>query len=75
MKYLVLYPTDDKDIRKCMDYWLTSAGGSLSWEEVKQNLLYRFNFIPKQIYNRAQVEEMGLLEKAYKLENGIVSFF
>lgn len=75
MKYLVLYPTDDKDIRKCMDYWLTSAGGTLSWKKVKRNLLKRFNHIPQQIYDRAEVEDMGLLEKAYKLENGMVSYF
>ncbi len=75
MKYLVLFPTDDKDIRRCMDRWLFMAGGSISWYELKWKLLDRFNHFPDQIYDRAEVEEIGLLEKAYKLEDGKVSCF
>lgn len=75
MKYLVLYPSDEKDIRLCMEYWLSEAGGSLSWYQIELNLFKRFQYFPGFIYERDEAEDMGLLHKAYKVENGKVSYF
>jgi len=73
MQYLVFYPADDKDIRTHMSRWLSGAGGSLSLGDVERRLRERFGYVTKSIHDEATARRLGLFDKAYKLENGMVS--
>lgn len=72
MQYLIIFPDDDKDIKRCMAKWLSEAGGRLLLAEAKRKLRKRFNFVNCAVISEEKARQNGLISNAYRLQNDMV---